>query len=129
MQFEPGVTTFAAIVRLSAGNPGALTVLTHLVENRKSYLGLEPLGAVAALDLVGSRLWVLFKDICGHDLGLTAAVLAAVAWGLTERDDVVTAVDGAESGLRTGGGFGLDPDACLTKVRAIAPGFAVEKDK
>ena len=55
------------IVRMSEGNPGAITVMTEII-------GADPLnGFFKILDLDdmnmrGEQIWVAFKDHCGSDI-------------------------------------------------------------
>lgn len=55
------------IIDLSEGNPGAVTVLGGLVNDRPDEAStiLEKLDA---MNLRGSRIWLGYKDYCGEDM-------------------------------------------------------------
>lgn len=80
-------TPMSAIAKMSDGNPGAATVLMHmLTEGGKidpdDFMG--GLGAIMALDshaIYGTDIYVLHSDICGKELAKTLAVLRAVQLG------------------------------------------------
>lgn len=62
-------STMDAIVKMSDGNPGAVTVIGQL-------LTMEPADGLIALlhlddmQLYGSDIWVAYKDVCGQDIKL-----------------------------------------------------------
>jgi hypothetical protein len=57
-----------ALITISKGNPGALTVLIKLVEE----YGEEAVGLVGQIDgLTGSEIWLLFKDVNKQDIHAT----------------------------------------------------------
>jgi|688.fasta_scaffold341665_1 hypothetical protein len=58
------------MLALAKGNPGACTVLANLSH--------EYFGVVAAHGITGSRLWVLFKDLCDQDMQVLQATLARI---------------------------------------------------
>jgi len=60
-----------AIVTLSKGNPGAITVATTLYET----CGEGPLIALGELGIVGLDIWLFFKDCCGTDIVAMADAL------------------------------------------------------
>ncbi len=71
------------IFAMSGGNPGAITVCLGLLENGEK---IDPdafpggLSSILALDTLGiydSRIWMLYKDVCGEHLGKMIAVLRA----------------------------------------------------
>ena len=72
-----------ALYAMSGGNPGALTVLMGLLTQGKE---IDPdsfsggFGSILMLDSLGiyeSRIWLLFKDVCGENLAKMIAVLRA----------------------------------------------------
>ena len=81
-------STMNMMMKMSEGNPGAITVCTEILK-------ADPIGGFMALlslddmNMRGSQIWVGFKDHCKQDLG---AFLAAI----TERDpEMVTTVNAA----------------------------------
>lgn len=66
-------TTRDLAIKMSEGNPGALTVLCHLMER-----GMEGLMNILALDdmnMRGPQIWVAFKDFAGQDLNVLIGAL------------------------------------------------------
>lgn len=65
-----GATMQDAVVRLSEGNPGALTVLLGLLEaNRPDLVAyLYILSEFGETELKGSGLWIAYKDHNGEDM-------------------------------------------------------------
>lgn len=59
------------ILRMSDGNPGALVTIGKLIVADK----IESLARLSAAGIHGSRIWVLFKDVCGEDIPRMQAVL------------------------------------------------------
>jgi len=60
-------STQSALIEMSEGNPGAITVLMELIGRD------DPLAFMTILDLDdmnmrGSQIWVGFKDYCGEDI-------------------------------------------------------------
>jgi len=53
------------VIKLCAGNPGALRVLIDLVSTQKPDRMLEPLEAQG---VQGPGIWILYKDICNQQL-------------------------------------------------------------
>jgi len=66
------------IIDLSAGNPGALTVLCELVKY-DSALYVITIAMVEALKLKGPSIWILYKDVCGKKIDRTMEVLGEIA--------------------------------------------------
>lgn len=57
------------IIKMSEGNPGAVSVLVEMAKAK----GVDVLWLILGLDdmnIRGSQIWVGFKDRCGGDLGV-----------------------------------------------------------
>jgi hypothetical protein len=61
-------------VKVAEGNPGAIKVCTLLLKDTK---GIDPMAAFGGLGMLlafddrgiyGSRIWVLYKDVCGESI-------------------------------------------------------------
>lgn len=63
---SPDMTLSEVVYTLSDGNPGAITVLTELVVSNP--LGILELFLMDSKRLYGSRIWELYKNVCGKDL-------------------------------------------------------------
>jgi hypothetical protein len=111
-------TMLTAITKMSGGNPGALRVCTEIIRwgTEIDPNGL-PFGALLMLDslhIYGSRIWLLYKDICHEDLVMTMACLRGWQLGIVNQKDLIKAIDNAESGNRA---HSLDLPSILAAVR------------
>lgn len=73
-----------AIMAMSDGNPGALSVMIGIIKEEHKMVGLSPFVAILLLDtygIYGSSIWILYKDICGSDLSKFVGVLRATQMG------------------------------------------------
>lgn len=76
------------VLKMSSGNPGAITVLCDLA-NKGAEIDpqdfMDGLGSILMLDtceIYGTDIYVLFNDKCGRDLRKTIMILRAVQLGL-----------------------------------------------
>lgn len=115
-------TAITAITKLSEGNPGALRVCSELFKEGAAIDpdafggGLSPLLALDTHAIYGSRIWMLYKDVCKQNLTHVVAVLRAVQLGLF-----------TESALKNGinnYGEGVDCVALFDAVCNRLPNFA-----
>lgn len=111
------------VQKMSEGNPGAVTVLSRMI---KDGAAIDPqdfmggLGAVLSLDtcrIYGSRIWMLYKDVCGEDLMKTLAVLRACQLGELTDIEMQHAID-----FR---GEGIDVDGLVATVKGRLEQFGV----
>ena len=96
------------IVNMSEGNMGALCLITSLL----TYGGeidisnmLGGMGNLLTLDLngiYGSRIWMLFEDVCNEDLVKMVVVIRAVQLGIIPIDVLNHAIDNRGDGIVTG---------------------------
>ena len=118
------MTTFDTVLALSGGNPGAITVCMNILKNGKeidpdnALEGLGPLLMLDTLNIWDSRIWMLYKDVCGKDLTRMLAVLRAYQLGKLNGENIVNAIDR--------GSF-IDLDNVLTEVQSELPKFGVSK--
>lgn len=114
-------TPQSAVMKMSEGNPGALTVCARMFReggqiDPDSFAG--GLGSILSMDTIriyGSRIWMLYKDVCGEDLRVTCAVLRAHQLGYLMEADLNHAIDNY--------GEGIDVPALVAKVEARLPNF------
>lgn len=110
-----------ALFAMSDGNPGAMTALMKLMEaspaidpdNAMGVLG--PLLSLDTLDCYGSRIWMLYKDVCGEHAIKTLAVLRAKQLGIVSDAVVNHAIDSY--------GEGIDVDDLTKQVQDRLPAF------
>ena len=113
-------TTADALYKISEGNPGALTVCVELL-TKAPQIDPEALGGLGylldldSLKLYGSRIWCLYKDVCGEDLTKTCAVLRAWQLGYLAKAEIDHAIDNR--------GDGIDAVIVLATVQADLPAF------
>lgn len=109
------------IVKMSEGNPGAMTVCMGLLREGG---GIDPDGVTGGLGLVlhldslglyGSHIWMLYKDVCGHDLTKMCAILRGWQLGQLREDVIHHAIENR--------GEGIDCDDVLAKVQDRLPAF------
>jgi hypothetical protein len=109
------------ITKLSEGNPGALTVLITTFKENPTIDpddAFENIGAILSFDsygIYGSRIWMLFKDVCHQNIILMLACLRAVQLGLLSESVLQYAIDNY--------GQGLIPEDVLKQVQTKLPRF------
>lgn len=114
-------TVMSMAIKMSDGNPGALTVVAQII---KSGGEIDPdgfmggAGAVLGLDthrIYGSRIWMLYKDVCCGDLRVTLALLRSVQLGFLSESALNHAIDNY--------GDGVDVPALVAQVEERLPNF------
>lgn len=121
-KLELGDNGVTILMKMSEGNPGALTALMRMM---KEGAEIDPvsafggLGGILALDthgIYGSRIWMLYSDVCDKDLTKMLGVLRGVQLGLLDEAAMQRAIDDF--------GAGLDVDAVVKLVKTELPEFA-----
>jgi len=94
-----------AIMKIAEGNPGALRVCMNLYQHTAA---IDPdsafggLGSILALDslcIYGSKIWMLYKDVCNEDLVSMVMVLRAEQLGFITENQIAHAIENYGSGL------------------------------
>lgn len=107
--------------KMSGGNPRALTVCMQILKDGEQ---IDPdnamggLGVILSLDtlgLYGSKIWMLYKDVCNQDLPSMLAVLRGWQLGYVSDAQIHNAVDRH--------GAGLNVDEIHAKVIERLPRF------
>jgi hypothetical protein len=107
-------------------NPGAVSVLTQIVAHAERidpddcFGPLGPMMGLDNLDCYGSRIWMLYKDVCGQNLHAMLGVLRAVQLGFTTEREVNASIDRRAA---------LDVPALLAQVKERLPNFVIEPTK
>lgn len=113
------------VIAMCDGNPGSLNVLMSLLLRGEA---IDPDGVMGGLGLIllldtfriyGSRIWMLYKDVCREDLTATVAMLRACQLGMVSQADLSNAIDNR--------GAGVDVKALVEKVRTRLPRFGREE--
>jgi hypothetical protein len=111
----------SAVVKMVEGNPGAATVCTGILKQGQHIDpdammgGLGTILWMDTLEIYGSKIWMLFKDVCGEDLTKMLGLLRAVQLGLLSKPDLNAAILNC--------GQGIDVDELLEQVKAHLPNF------
>ena len=93
--------------KLSEGNPGAVNVLLLLVAKTEEIDPDAALGPYAhllnldSLGIYGSRIWSLYKDVCGENIATTMAVVRAVQLDKLSEHTLDHAIDNRGEGINT----------------------------
>jgi hypothetical protein len=93
-------TVMDIIVKMSGGNPGAMTVLVRMYKeggmvDPDDFMG--GLGSILGLDtadIYEDRIWMLYKDVCGENLVTMLGLLRAVQLGYLSESKLINAIDG-----------------------------------
>ena len=114
-------TAMSAAMKMSDGNPGALTVCAMMlkqgaeIDPDSSMGGLGNLLDMDTLGIYGPQIWMLFKDVCSQDLRVTCALLRAWQLGFVSDVGLRAAIDNY--------GDGIDIPALVAKVEERLPKF------
>ena len=85
--------------KMSEGNPGALTVLIGVLNNCEkidpdnSMGGLGVILSLDTLNIYGSKIWMLFKDVCNSDIATMMAVLRGYQLGYISYSELTYAIE------------------------------------
>lgn len=79
-------TTRDIVIKMSDGNPGAMTALMEMLESSNidpdgAMGGLVPILSLDTHGIYGTDIYVLHSDICGREMPKTLAVLRACQLG------------------------------------------------
>ncbi len=109
------------IIKLSDGNPGAVSVLMQLltrsaaVDPDSAFGPFTYLLNLNAFGIYGPRIWMLYKDVCHEDIVSTMAVLRATQLGIITRATLKHAIDNY--------GDGLSVSSIMEQVKKELPDF------
>ena len=120
------MSTIDVVMTMSEGNRGAVRVLVDIIKNGATIDPDDAFGGFGALLMLdsyrfyGSKIWMLYKDLCGQDLTKTLGVVRAMQLGLVDAALVHTAIGDDRT---SGNPEVLDLEDLLTKVREQLPSF------
>lgn len=98
-RIELQMTGMDIVIALAEGNPGAITVMGKMFEVGEAVdpdSALGPLNGLVLLDayhIYGSRIWRLYKDVCGQDISRTLGVLRCAQFGIIDSRDLGHDID------------------------------------
>jgi hypothetical protein len=117
-------TPMSALLKLAEGNPGAATVCAQLIKeggaiDPDSFLGgLGNLLSLDSLGIYGSRIWMLYKDVCGMDIVRMVGLFRSHQLGHIHERVITDAIDGHKPISHE------QIDDLVSKVKAELPAFA-----
>jgi hypothetical protein len=114
-------TAMSAAMKMSDGNPGALTVCALMLREGGTIDpddfagGLGSLLSMDTLRLYGPRIWMLYKDVCKEDLRVACALLRAWQLGFVSDSQLRDAIENY--------GNGIDVPSLVKQVEERLPNF------
>lgn len=113
----------SAAVKLSEGNPGALTAVMELfrqtpaIDPDAAFGGFAGLFSLDVMGVYGSRIWMFYKDVCHQDMVRMVGLQRAVQLGLLREEVLLNAIDGRPPMSIE------DADALVARVQERLPAF------
>ncbi|KKM06858.1 hypothetical protein LCGC14_1739770, partial [marine sediment metagenome] len=104
-RLELSDSTTDAIVKMSEGNPGALSVCMQLltkiaeIDPDLTMGGLSTLLLLDTLGIYGSEIWMLYKDVCGEDIADTITILRGYQLGFIDENKLRHAINNRGDGI------------------------------
>lgn len=98
------MTAADCLVVLGEGNPGALTAMMEMfkhspaIDPQALLGGMAPIFSLDQYGIYGPRIWMLYKYVCGHDVGKTLALLRGVQLGMIYQHQLDEAIDTENAG-------------------------------
>jgi hypothetical protein len=121
--------TFIDIVmKMSNGNPGAITVISQLFKEESKIdpdSALAPFGTILSLDAMGiyaDKIWILYKNVCSSNIIRLVALIRANQLGFISNETIEDAIK-PENVLKPNS---IDTIYLLQKVQKQLPNFAKE---
>lgn len=115
-----------ALVKISEGNPGALTVCVEML-TRGAEIDPQAIGGglismlmLDELEIYGSRIWMLYKDVCGENLSKVFVMMRSHQLGFINKNQLIHAIDNY--------GDGIDLDDLCNKVTERLEEFRLQED-
>jgi hypothetical protein len=114
------------IANMSEGNPGAVKVIINLmkftpkIDPQAMFGGLAPLMSLDTLNIYGSRIWMLYKDVCKESVFQTIAVLRSWQLGILSKTDLDHAIENY--------GDGINLDFIVGEVKKQLPEFTCPEE-
>lgn len=108
-------------MKMSEGNPGALTVCMRLLKEAPEIDTDDIMGGLGTFmmldteEVYGSKIWMLYKDVCKEELWKMVAVIRACQLGFVSKNTLHNAIENY--------GKGLNVDECVSNVKSQLPGF------
>lgn len=117
------------MMKMVDGNPGAINVLMRTIKEGPSIdpdCAFGEMGAILSLDTLdvyGSDIWILYKDVCGNDLTLMLALIRSVHLGIMPEHELKRAIEDGHSMSNE------RKDEILSAVKVALPAFGQDKQE
>lgn len=124
-RLELNDTPISAVMKMAEGNPGAINVLMQLltkadrIDPDDAFGGFGALFSLDTLDVYGSQIWQLYKDVSGQSLVTMLGLMRAVQLGYMPERELVAAINGQKLEEK-------DIDSYMKQVRTRLPAFGKE---
>lgn len=98
-------TLINVVTKITDGNPGAIRVCLEIYQHGNEidslawHGGLVSLLELDSIGIYGSRIWMLYKDVCKESIEDTIAMLRAVQLGILSDKDLEYAIDNYGKGI------------------------------
>lgn len=123
-------TVQSTLIKMSEGNPGAISVLLQLyqkggaIDPDNAFKGLGPLLSLDTVGIYGSDIWILYKDICRENIEATIGLLRAAQLGLLSESTLLGAISSSRDGTsRDGTEVAIDVEKVMAEVKVELPNF------
>ena len=109
------------IIKLAEGNPGAVNVLCMILKEQESIdqdsslMGVLGLLMFDTLGIYGSRIWMLYKDVCDSNISQVLGILRGWQLGFLDESLLNKAIDNY--------GKGINKQEIFDKVKKELPRF------
>lgn len=109
------------IMKMSEGNPGAMKVLSDIISRAKNIDPHAMMGGIAHIlqldtcEIYGSKIWMLYKDVCNEDIATMIAMIRALQLGITNKNAINYAISNH--------GEGIDTETMIKRVESELPKF------
>jgi hypothetical protein len=120
-----GDTTMSAIIKMSEGNPGAMSTLMEIISKNPEIdpddlmQGFGPILHLDSIGIYGTDIYILYNDICERDITETLAVLRSVQLGIFKGNILKDACHRQD---RSGKSM-VPVDELYAKVKEMLPNF------
>ena len=117
-------TLMDSILKIVEGNPGAISVVTQMIQRNSNidpddaFAELGPLLSLDSYGIYGSRIWMLYKDVCKNNLSHALGLLRCVQMGILDEQKLHSAINNR--------GEGIDIISLLVQLHKKLPNFKIE---
>jgi hypothetical protein len=111
------------VTKMSEGNPGAISVCTKFlqcaqqVDPDNMFGGVGPIMMLDTYGMYGSKIWMLYKDVCNENIAHTIGMIRATQLGIVDVRNLNYAINNR--------GRGIDVKEIMSKVNHKLPLFDI----